>query len=64
MSGWIHVHSCASDLGAGRTARHVKEAGIFALTDHNTIENVSRTSALARAQGVFFIPGVEIDSGS
>jgi predicted metal-dependent phosphoesterase TrpH len=23
---------------------------------------VSRTSALARAQGVFFIPGVEIDS--
>lgn len=62
----LHVHSCASDgtWSPEELVRHVKEAGIriFALTDHNTIENVSRTSALARAQGVFFIPGVEIDS--
>lgn len=62
----LHMHSDASDgtWSPEELAEHVKDAGIriFALTDHNTVEHVSRTSALARAQGIFFIPGVEIDS--
>jgi predicted metal-dependent phosphoesterase TrpH len=62
----LHVHSNASDgtWPPEELVKHVKAAGIriFALTDHNTINNVSRTSALARAHGVFLIPGVEIDS--
>jgi len=62
----LHMHSNASDgtWSPEELVRHVKEAGIriFALTDHNTVAYVSRTAALAKTQGLFFIPGVEIDS--
>jgi len=62
----LHVHSNASDgtWSPEELVSHVKGAGIriFALTDHNSVDNVASTYAIAREQGIFFIPGVEIDS--
>lgn len=62
----LHMHSTASD-GTWRPERLVEEverAGItlFALTDHDTTQNVPAVLALARQKGLNLIPGVEINS--
>ena len=62
----LHMHSTASDgsFTPERLVDEVKRAGVglFALTDHDTSENVMKVEALALKAGIAYIPGVEISS--
>lgn len=62
----LHIHTTASDgnWGPERLVSEVKKAGIglFAVTDHDIAANIKRTAALAKAEGLKFLPGVEICS--
>ena len=62
----LHMHSTVSDgtWMPEELVHNVKSAGIrlFALTDHDNIGNVAKTTALAMEAGLCFIPGVEVSS--
>ena len=63
----LHTHSNASD-GDYSPAQLVREAakrGIssFALTDHDTLGGLESAAGEARAAGIRFIPGIEINIG-
>lgn len=60
----LHVHTTASD---GRSTpelliQQVRAAGIhtLAVADHDTVQALAETAALAGAAGVRFVPGIEI----
>lgn len=62
----LHVHSIYSD-GTYSPEEIVREAvqnevGLLAVCDHNVIEGSLKTEPLARAAGIRFVRGVEIDS--
>lgn len=60
----LHMHSTASDgtWDAKGIVEAVSGAGVdlFALTDHNSVENIASVRRLAAEKGIDFIPGVEI----
>lgn len=62
----LHIHTTASDgtWRPGRLIENIKKEGIglFAVTDHDTTENVTLTEKLAKDKGISFIRGVEISS--
>ncbi len=62
----LHIHTTASDgrwtperLIAGVLAEGIE---LFAVTDHDTVDNVLSTEALAREAGLAFLRGVEIST--
>lgn len=62
----MHLHTSASD-GTWSPAQLVEEVrdkklDVFAVTDHDTVESISETQALADESGLFFLPGIEISS--
>lgn len=62
----LHIHSTFSD-GTLSPAQIVAEAvrlgvGCIAVCDHNVVEGSLEAAPIARAAGLKFIPGVEIDS--
>ncbi|TYP58524.1 PHP domain-containing protein [Thermosediminibacter litoriperuensis] len=62
----LHIHTTASD-GTWRPKTLLKKllsAGIklFAVTDHDTTENLDETAALAKKHGLKFINGVEVNT--
>lgn len=60
----LHLHSTASDgmLEPAALVAHVAGCGVrlMALTDHDTVAGVGAAAEAARAQGIGFIPGVEL----
>ena len=60
----FHCHSTASDglLAPGDVARRAAAGGVdcWALTDHDTLGGLAEAEAAAAAQGLHFVPGVEI----
>ena len=62
----LHIHSTASDgtLSPEEIVRLCVENGVGALsvTDHDAVEGTLRAAPLARAAGLVYISGVEIDS--
>jgi predicted metal-dependent phosphoesterase TrpH len=66
MRADLHIHTAASD-GRWPPQRLVSEVkahsiGLFAVTDHDTIDNVEPTEALIRASGLAFLRGVEVST--
>lgn len=62
----LHIHSTASD-GTWKPEKLIDNIlhagiGLFALTDHDTTENVQRTEELAHENKIAFIRGAEISS--
>lgn len=62
----LHIHTTASD-GTWSPAELVREVqrvglGAFAVTDHDSVGNVAETQALAKAAGLRFLPGAEINT--
>lgn len=61
----FHTHSICSDGTdtPAELARHAKEQGLscFALTDHDTLAGLAEAGAEAKALGLGFVPGVELD---
>jgi predicted metal-dependent phosphoesterase TrpH len=64
----LHIHTTASDgtWSPERIIENLKKEDIrlFAVTDHDTTENVSITEKLAETEGISFVKGVEISSSS
>jgi 3',5'-nucleoside bisphosphate phosphatase len=62
----LHIHTTASDgsWDPVQCIAEVQKAGIelFAITDHETVENVTATQQLATAAGLRFLAGVEIST--
>lgn len=60
----IHSHSTASDgdLTPRDLVAHAARAGIttLALTDHDTVDGLDEAQEAARAEGLDFIPGIEL----
>lgn len=60
----LHCHSTASDgrLTPAALVQHARAAGIdtLALTDHDTVAGLAPAAAMARAEGLHFITGVEL----
>ena len=60
----LHIHTSASDgtWSPRELIEKIKEVGIslFAVTDHDTVANVAEASRLAKEEGLYFLPGVEI----
>lgn len=60
----LHMHSTASDgsLPPEELVRQVKLAGLsaMALTDHDTVAGCALAAATAAAEGLDFLPGIEI----
>ncbi len=60
----LHTHSTASDgtFSPKRLVRLAKEIDLaaLALTDHDTIDGLAEAEEEAQAQGLAFVPGVEI----
>jgi predicted metal-dependent phosphoesterase TrpH len=60
----LHLHTTASDgrLTPAELVDHAARAGltVLAVTDHDTMQSVDETTALARPLGIRVIPGVEI----
>lgn len=60
----LHLHSTASDgtLSPESLVREVVRAGLsaMALTDHDTVAGCEAAAAAAAAEGVDFLPGIEI----
>jgi predicted metal-dependent phosphoesterase TrpH len=66
MRADLHIHSTASD-GCWPPERVVAEVqarsiGLFAITDHDTIDNVEPVGALVRGTGLAFLRGVEVST--
>lgn len=62
----LHMHSRYSDDGefsAAELIQRCRTAGVdfMSITDHNTIAVIPEATAEARAQGVGYVPGVELD---
>ena len=59
----LHIHTTASDgtWGPEQLVGRLKSSGIslFAVTDHDSTENIDKVAALARENRIGFIPGVE-----
>jgi predicted metal-dependent phosphoesterase TrpH len=66
MRADLHIHTTASDgrWGPERVVAEVRthSIGLFAITDHDTIDNVAAVEALACEAGLSFLRGVEISS--
>lgn len=66
MTTWVdlHIHTTASD--GTQTPEELmqelieKEIKIFAITDHDSVENVALMKKLASKHAITFIPGVEV----
>jgi predicted metal-dependent phosphoesterase TrpH len=62
----MHMHTTASDgtWKPERLFRELRDKGIdiFAITDHNSTENVEKSAALAKEAGMRLIPAVEVDT--
>ena len=62
----LHIHTTASDGSwtPAELVERVQQAGIglFAVTDHDSVANVTAAAGLAQAAGLAFIPGVELCS--
>lgn len=66
MRAWVdlHIHTTASD--GTQTPEEVmqelieKEIKVFAITDHDSVENVALMKQLASKHAVTYIPGVEV----
>ncbi len=60
----LHCHSNVSDgvLPPAAVAEYARQAGVdvWALTDHDEVGGVAAARAAAQAQGMRFVPGVEI----
>lgn len=60
----LHAHSTASDgtLSPALLMARASAAGVqvMALTDHDTLEGLPEAAAAAEAEGIAFVPGVEI----
>jgi predicted metal-dependent phosphoesterase TrpH len=66
MRADLHIHTIASD-GCWEPERVVAEVrarsiGLFAVTDHDTIDSVAPAEALAREAGLAFLRGVEVST--
>jgi 3',5'-nucleoside bisphosphate phosphatase len=66
MKADLHLHTCASD-GTWRPetlVQNILQTGIkiFAVTDHDSVENIEAASLLAKENGLKFIRGVEIST--
>lgn len=62
----LHIHTTASD-GTWSPEELIekleeKDIQIFSVTDHDTIDNITKISRLAEYKNLLFIPGVEISS--
>jgi len=66
MRADLHIHTTASDgtWDPVQLVRELKREGIgaFAVTDHDSTDNVAEAAALAQAEGLVFLPGVELNS--
>ena len=66
MRADLHIHTTASDgtWDPGQVVKAVCAAGIefFAVTDHDSVDNVAETKKLAADTGLGFITGVELNS--
>lgn len=62
----LHIHTTASDgtWNPGQLLSKLLEAGVslFAVTDHDSVDNLAETAMMAREHGLGFIPGVEINT--
>ena len=62
----LHLHTTASDgtWGPEKLAANIRNAGIelFAVTDHDSTENLTNIARLAKEYGLGFINGVEINT--
>ena len=62
----LHLHTTASDgrWPPERLVAEVRQAGIglFAVTDHDSLESLAPTLRLVRGSGLNFLPGVELSS--
>ena len=63
----LHIHSCLSPCGDNDMTpmnivamAKLKGLQIIALTDHNSCLNCSATEDTAKAQGIIFLPGIEV----
>ena len=62
----LHIHTTASD-GTWTPAELISEAqkcglGAIAITDHDSVGNVAEAQRLARAAGIKYLPGSELNS--
>jgi predicted metal-dependent phosphoesterase TrpH len=62
----LHTHSTASDgvYSPSELLQHAREAGlrVLALTDHDTTNGLAEGAEAARALGIDFIPGLELNT--
>ncbi len=66
MKADLHLHTCASD-GTWRPEELIKNIinagiGLFAITDHDSVENIPAVSGLAAKNRLHYIRGVEIST--
>ncbi|MBN1904485.1 MAG: PHP domain-containing protein [Deltaproteobacteria bacterium] len=66
MKADLHLHTCASD-GTWRPETLIKNLiqtgiGIFAVTDHDSVENIPAVSDLAEKNRLHYIRGVEVST--
>jgi predicted metal-dependent phosphoesterase TrpH len=66
MRADLHIHTTASD-GRWPPEQLISEIrahsiGFFAITDHDTIDNVEQVETLARGSGLAFLRGVEVST--
>lgn len=63
----LHLHSLHSDgrLAPADLVRRAKGAGVaaLALTDHDSVRGVAEARDACRAEGVIFVPGIELGVG-
>ncbi|MFL7810384.1 MAG: PHP domain-containing protein, partial [Anaerolineae bacterium] len=66
MRADLHIHTTATDgcWGPERVIAEVqaRSIGLFAVTDHDVIDNVAPVEALAHDAGLAFLRGVEVSS--
>ncbi|MGD0154188.1 MAG: PHP domain-containing protein, partial [Thermacetogeniaceae bacterium] len=62
----LHIHTTASDgtWNPGQLMSKLLDSGIglFAVTDHDSVDNLAETAVIAREHGLGFVPGVEINT--
>lgn len=62
----LHTHSTASDgvYSPSELLQHARDAGlrVLALTDHDTTNGLAEGTEAARAMGIDFIPGLELNT--
>ena len=62
----LHIHTLATD-GRWTPERVIveiqaREIGLFAVTDHDSVDSVRQAEALAREVGLAFLRGVEVST--